>query len=493
MRTAGSWVEADLHGLAKLVNHRSKAFVIYELLANALDEATTRVDITLEKVPGRPFARVVVSDNNPAGFTNLAHAYTLFAESDKKTSAEQRGRFNMGEKVVLALCREARIVTTSGTVEFSADGRRREHRRQRTACGSRFEALVRMTLPEYERCLIESGWVLVPEGVHVYLNGTFIEPRTPLCRFETVLPTVLSDAEGTLRPTRRKTVVEVYEPAAGERAMIYEMGIPVVETGDRYHVNVRQKVPLNMDRDNVPPAFLQTVRTFVLNHTAQLLIGDETTQAWVDAAFRDERIAPEAITDLITSRYGTKVVTADPSDPEANSRATAEGYVVLAGRMLDAAQWKNVRRVELAPRAGRVFPTGRPYSTAPGASPVRVVPPADWSVGMHEVVLLTQRLGIRLMNVAIDVRIVHTTNNFAACYGNRQLDFNLLRLGHSFFDEWQTHLARVLDLLLDEFGHEYEANHLSAGYYRALRRLGAEMTVLALKEPQTFQMAEAHS
>jgi hypothetical protein len=32
------------------------------------------------------------------------------------------------------------------------------------------------------------------------------------------------------------------------------MGIPVVETGDRWHVDVAQKVPLNFDRDNLPPA-----------------------------------------------------------------------------------------------------------------------------------------------------------------------------------------------------------------------------------------------
>lgn len=486
MKTADSWVVADLQGLAKLVEHRPRAFVVYELLSNALDEATTRVDISLEKVPGRPFARLVVSDDNPSGFTNLAHAYSLFAESSKKSNAEQRGRFNMGEKVVLALCREARIVTTTGTVDFSADGRRREHSRERTAAGSRFEALVRMTHAEYAECISQLPWVLIPEGVQVRLNGTTIEARRPLSTFDAVLPTVLADAEGALRPTRRKARIEVYDPRRGERAMIYEMGIPVVATGDRYHVNVLQKIPLNLDRDNVTPGFLQALRTFVVNHTAHLLAGSETTHAWVDAALRDERITPEAVTALIVRRFGNKVVTADPSDPEATNRAAAEGFTVLSGRMLDAVQWRNIRRVDAAPPAGRVFPTASPYSPDPSAPPVRVIPPVEWTTGMREVALLTERLGERLMNVRIHVRIVHTTNAFAACYGNRELDFNLLKLGHSFFDNWQLDLARVLDLLLDEFGHEYESNHLSANYYRALRRLGAQMTLLALQEPHLF-------
>jgi len=64
--------------------------------------------------------------------------------------------------------------------------------------------------------------------------------------FNEVLPTVVADEEGVLRKTSRKTLVRVYEPAEGEAAMLYEMGIPVVETGDRFHVDVQQKVPLNM-------------------------------------------------------------------------------------------------------------------------------------------------------------------------------------------------------------------------------------------------------
>ena len=75
--------------------------------------------------------------------------------------------------------------------------------------------------------------------------------------FETVLPTVLADDEGVLRKTTRKTLVSVYEPLDSETPTLYEMGIPVVETGDRYHVDIGQKVPLNMDRDNVTPAYLR--------------------------------------------------------------------------------------------------------------------------------------------------------------------------------------------------------------------------------------------
>ena len=88
--------------------------------------------------------------------------------------------------------------------------------------------------------------------------------------FEETLPTVIADEEGVLRKTNRKTQVRVYEPLPGETAMLYEMGIPVVDTGDRFHIDVGQKVPLNMDRDNVTPAYLRAIRVAVLNATDRL-------------------------------------------------------------------------------------------------------------------------------------------------------------------------------------------------------------------------------
>jgi hypothetical protein len=77
---------------------------------------------------------------------------------------------------------------------------------------------------------------------------------------------IAADEAGVLRVVRggRETNVEVYEPEQGETAMLYELGVPVVETGDRNDVNILQKVPLNVNRDNVPPAYLRTVRTLLL-------------------------------------------------------------------------------------------------------------------------------------------------------------------------------------------------------------------------------------
>ncbi|MHC5057367.1 MAG: hypothetical protein ACYTKD_22050, partial [Planctomycetota bacterium] len=56
-----SWFEVDKDGLKQLLEGKDKAFVLRELIQNAWDEpGVTRCDVTLEPIPGRPAARLVV-------------------------------------------------------------------------------------------------------------------------------------------------------------------------------------------------------------------------------------------------------------------------------------------------------------------------------------------------------------------------------------------------------------------------------------------------
>jgi hypothetical protein len=74
----------------------------------------------------------------------------------------------------------------------------------------------------------------------------------------------VADEQGIMRPRQRKTQVAIFEALPGETPSLYEMGLPVVATGDKWHIGVGQKVPLNRDRDNVKPAYLQAVRVAML-------------------------------------------------------------------------------------------------------------------------------------------------------------------------------------------------------------------------------------
>lgn len=68
-----------------------------------------------------------------------------------------------------------------------------------------------------------------------------------------------------MRLRLRKTAVSIYESPAAETPSLFEMGLPIVETTDKWHVSIGQKVPLTRDPNNVKPSFLKTVRTLVLN------------------------------------------------------------------------------------------------------------------------------------------------------------------------------------------------------------------------------------
>ena len=158
------------------------------------------------------------------------------------------------------------------------------------------------------------------------------------------LQTEISDEEGMLRRTVRMTEVEVYEVLDEEKAHIYEMGIPIVETGDKYHYNIGQKVPLNADRDNVTPAYLQEVRVEVLNRMKDRITREDATSSWVRDAAADENVSKDAVEKVVTLRFGEKRVISDPSDPEGTKIAMSQGYTVIPPGALSGQEWANVKR-----------------------------------------------------------------------------------------------------------------------------------------------------
>lgn len=475
------WFEVDKEGLGKLLERKGKAFAVFELVQNALDEKTTLVNVKLERVPRSPFTTLTVEDDNPAGFADLTHAFTLFADSSKKGDAEKRGRFNLGEKLVLALCSEARIVSTTGTVIFGPDGRTRS--RAKRESGSLFAGTLRMTDDEIAECAQSIKQLIPPAGIITRFNGEEIASRIPVATFDLTLPTDIADAGGVLRRTQRKTQIRVFEPIGGEVPKLYELGIPVVATMDRWHIDIGQKVPLNFERDAVPPAYLSKVRAAVVEQMADRLTGDDANSTWVRDAIQTHGASMDAATvnQLVGLRFGDKRVAYDPSDREANFIAVSKGYTLIHGAQLSKPEWDAVRRTGAVLPAGQVTPSPRPYSE--DGPPVKVIPKDKWTPAMLAVADYARRLANVVLGCDIEVRVVHTTNNFDAAYGGRRLDFNLLRLGKAWF-AGQRH--KIDELLIHEFAHEYASNHLSAEYHEALCRVGAGFVKAALDRPALF-------
>src|SRR2546423_82381 len=144
------WFDVDKTGLSKQVEEQPKGRLIGELVQNGLDEAgVTQIAVTVVLVPGRPYADLTVEDDSPEGFRDLTHAYTLFAPSYKRDNPEKRGQFNLGEKMVLAVCESASISTTKGTVIFDPDEGRIEQPRLKRQRGSVFRGRIKLTREGY--------------------------------------------------------------------------------------------------------------------------------------------------------------------------------------------------------------------------------------------------------------------------------------------------------------------------------------------------------
>lgn len=481
-----NWFDIDKQGLAKLFAGKSKVFILHELVANAWDTNSPVVNITFTKEPNSRHATVVVEDEHPEGFADLRHAYTMFAESAKKKDASVRGRFNFGEKIVLAMCSEASIATTTGEVSFDREGRHASKAKREK--GSVFTGLVQMTTAEFLEARQDFFLVLPPKGIRTFFNGEEIPYRPVDAVAHVTLPTVIGDDDGVLRRSARKTDVLIYKVDVGEVGMVYEMGIPVVETGDSYHVNVMQKVPLTVERDNVSPDFLRKVRAAVADAMASEIKGDVAQESWVTDALSSPTISPEAVQKLITARFGEKAAVFDPSDREANNRLTSQGYTVVFGRSLPKEAWENIRAAGALQPSGVISPTPKPYSTDPNAPPVTVIPREDWNEGMNIVAEFAENMAREANGTSVTIRMVKA-KGFAACYGkvtatHGHFDFNVASLGAAWFDKRS--VTAVVDLVIHELAHHTESNHLSERYYKALTRLAGEVANLALTKPELF-------
>ncbi len=467
------WFEVDRKGLGKVIARRGIEFVVAELVSNAWDEQATQVNVRLNRSARAPrCALLEVEDDSPGGFANIEHAWVLFAESHKKNDPEARGRFNIGEKMVFALAREARVETVSGTVVFDERGRHRT--RTKRERGSRVQVPVPMTNADIARCeaLVRK---LVPP-VTTLFNGTPILAREKLTSFNTTIETEAANDEGVLFRTYRKTAVDVYAPTEGVgHGWVYELGIPVCETGDAYDFDVRQKVPLAIDRDHLPWGYLRDLRVQALNALHDRLNGDATAE-WVTDALSHRDVSIDAVKTVVTKRFGERAVAYDPSDTEAVSRATAAGYAIVHGGSLSSAAWENVRKAEALPRAGKIFPTTP--NTAPGTE---VVPPSEYTPGMKKIVAYAQALANHLLNIIPEVTIVRnpTATTLAQWHHDADdnlhgaLTLNLTRLGADWFGNGIT--DDVVELLSHEFAHAVESNHLSDRFADALAKFCAKI------------------
>lgn len=485
------WFSVDKEGLGKILEGRGPEFIGRELVQNALDEETTRVGVTVDWADG--VTHLTVTDDSPDGFHDLSHAWTLFAESKKKSDPTKRGRFNLGEKLVLALCHRAQITTTTGRVIFDDKGRRKT--RKSTERGSIFEGWLRQKKGDADALRAGIMAIIPPEDMDIFVDGDLLErPSMVRSLAAKALETECSNGDGVLRRTRRNATVTLYEVREDEPATLHEMGIPVVEldAGDRWHVDISQKVPLTLDRDNVRPAYLRKIRTLVLNATHEMLETEDANSGWAREALKDKDASDEAVETSLELRFGKKRVAYDPSDPESNALAVSKGYTVVTGSQLSKEEWTNAKRAGAMLPAGQVTPSPKVLVGADGYE--ATVPEDEWTPEERWVIEHAERISTALLEKPVLVRLADDSHQrYAASFGSGRMTFNRNRrmgVGRAWFDEQYVEGPLSVELnrlIIHELGHHFSGNHLSSEYHDALCRLGAKLVVLAVEKPDLFK------
>lgn len=459
-----SWFEVDRDGLRELQENKPKSYILRELIQNAWDENITTCEVFMSWADG--LASISVIDDSPEGFRDLRHAYTLFAPTYKRAEPEKRGRFNLGEKQILSICEEAYISTTKGTVTFTKNGR--EESKACREAGSFIQISVKMSRKDFNEIHEVIKTYLPPAHIKFTLNYEPYHHHTPDKTFEAILPTEFEE-NGIFHKTKRKTIIDLH---ISENPYLYEMGIPVTPIESKYSIDVQQKIPLSTDRDTVPISYLKTLYAEVLNQTFKDLQPDESSEVWVRQAASSSIISEEAVKTVITKRYGEKVVVGNPRDRNSIDEAISQGFKVIHGRELSKDEWQNVKKAKAVNSSSDLFPTKMVGGTYVEPTP-----------NMLKYAEFAKKLAKRVFGITIEVKFTES-EGVVAQYGDRTLTLNVKATGKAFFESLTVPL---LDLTIHELAHEH-GSHTEHTYHQACTKLGAELTMIALKDPGFFNL-----
>jgi len=339
--------------------------------------------------------------------------------------------------------------------------------------------MIRMSKKDYEEMLATVNTYIPPCNITTIINDVQLPNREPQVTIKAKLPTEIAEDTPNgkiLKRTVRNTTIEVYPMNGEEKAYLYEMGLPVCETGDAYHYNIMQKVPLGTDRETISASYLRAVRGEVTNVMVEYVDKEDASANWLRDAMSSRQIEAQAVKDIIEKRFGDKVAVATPGNNQANEAAIDHGYRLVRPSELSKEEWENVRGAEAMLSSAKLFPA----KTVPGER----IPQKEWTSEQVFTARFVKFLGQKIFGVNICVEIYKSEEaTISADYNrdNHRLRFNTSKISKGM---WK-HPARreMLELIVHELGHE-GGGHYEHGYHEMLCRIAATLPKLAHKFPE---------
>jgi hypothetical protein len=458
--------EIDTQGMRELQEGREPWQLVKELVSNSWDEAIHHCEVTVTNLEPRK-TKIVCYDDG-AGFYDITDAWTLMKTTNKRSNPNVRGRFNIGEKEIISVAKEAKIMTSGKIIIFPNSGGRLVKTAPTSTNGTTVQCIMPWGNRQADSVVANLRKLLPPENITYVVNGIAVAYQKPYKVLPATLDTILQERPNEpMRPTRRQTTIEIYKPT--EKPTLYEMGIPVQEITCQYSVNVLQKIPLPPNRDTVRDSYLQDIYKTVLEATVDEVSDPSAT--WVRQAVEDPDISPIAVKKTMEKRFGDKVVLWS-KDQWANEKALDAGYEIIHGRTLSEAERNAFGQVGLQ-HSNDTFKPSFGESTQ-----------YDPTLAMQKVAKYAKMLHQELIGTSCTIQFF-SMNNCAnlAQYGNGCLSFCVTNLGKAWFE---TINPAVTSLILHEISHTSGDQHNNE-WQKNFERLAGKAVHLALEKPELFK------
>ncbi len=475
--------QVDSEGFRRRVAWRGAFGAISELISNSFDENINTCTVTFNRVSGCNY-NISVEDDSPDGFRDLSESYTLYADSYKAGIPDKRGRFNVGEKVAIAICDTASIESTTGSVHFTHNEVKRS--RTKRSRGSLFTGTLRCTIEQYEEALAALRRIIAPKNVTFSINGLLVDRPQLVTSTEASLPTIGINGDNELFKTDRKTRIDIYRRDSNHPAYLYELGIPVVAIDHPYLLDVRQKVPLSTDRNAVKFRYYRKLCAAVLDASANDLNENTARSKGVTEGI-SLCTNDDAVRRVMELQHGVNRFVPDPNNREATGTLVARNFTSVPPNAYDRETWDRIRETGAVPSGSDLIPR---QGTDHVPFPTDKITPA-----MRRV----EALAVHICKVVLGKTLTVTYSNgdvsaLAQCgpRGNDhvELTFHVKQLGVNWFDPTpmgEGERAREnVDLIIHELAHHKNDQDCTRAHADQITYISSRLIQLALYKPGVF-------
>lgn len=461
--------QVDTQGFKNQMAEMKPYQLVQEIIANSMDEVSvTRIDCTIKFNMTKKLIEVSVIDNGD-GFRTIHDVFKLFGRSYKRAYKNLRGRFNLGEKEFMAVTIDGFVRSRDWKVEFF-DDKRKEITGLESFRGTEVYGTFDWGQTTIEEMTNELTRIIVPHGQDLFINEKQILKKAMVRSINGKLWTEVEDElSGKMTRELHDTQVDLYERKEGETGWIFELGIPVQQfekkLNVKWHVDVRQKVPLGIKRDVVSDTYLVDLYALMVNEAHDLIPLEDAGASWITRSMG--KLSAEPARAMLVKQYGTdKLFIPSTSDYHANEAVNGINGQFILPRTLDKDQRQHLIDMGIIRYASEAFPT-----RTVGSEPVEI------NIQMENYAKVVKAVAKDVIGKDIDVRFVKSESTHPAWYGINDITYNIKYLpnGIRFFDQFTDY---GWGLLVHELSHdkspnqgEYPMPHSSKEFLSEMERI----------------------